>query len=73
MTSPPLTQAQRDALDWLPPDGQYKRQEFRIIRDLRDLAAAGLASNRTDGMAVWQHFWRITPAGEALRKEIVGT
>ena len=69
MTTPPLTPAQRAALEWLPRNGSWagscgkRNRSFLVLRRFMLVDCR----SRKDGGYV---DWRITPAGEALRKEL---
>ena len=66
MTTPPLTPAQRAALEWLPEIGRKSLAIDNIGRGftLGRLQKLGLVQ------AIRSNRYRITPAGEALRKEL---
>ena len=71
MTAPPLTPAQRAALEWLPAsDAQaIAAKSYGWFVSCCVLSAIGYAQCRVPGN--WRNAkWRITPAGEALRKEL---
>ena len=70
MTAPTLTPAQRAALKWLAPIGQWTAKRPRMkSKKFRRLMEMGFCCALVPlGGTYWQ--WRITPAGEAIRKEL---
>ena len=79
MKTPTLTTTQRAALEWLPADGSWRRDVHNMqSRALEYLESKNMAIEIgswyvpkipiDDGLQGW--IWRITPAGEAIRKEL---
>jgi len=81
MTDDKLTPAQRVALEWLPADGAWRRDIHNAQSSaLEYLERKGLIVEigQADRENFWLDddqgwVWRITPLGEAMRKEIAGT
>ena len=69
MTAPNLTPAQRAALEWLAPIGQWTLKRPRMkSKKLRKLMELGLCCALVPpGGTYWQ--WRITPAGQQALKD----
>jgi len=70
MTAPTLTPAQRAALEWLPENDWTADFTIEVGQQIIGLLQLKLIKRRWLGNSNGHWQWKLTPLGEALRKEL---